>query len=92
MEDIETKTLNGLVPVYPFGKITIVQGDPGEGKTTFALRLAAILSRGDKLPCTDMECMPIDIIYQDCRGWFGGHNKTTLGRGGGGLQQNQCYR
>ena len=53
MEDIETKTVEWLwYPYIPFGKITIVQGDPGEGKTTFALRLAAILSRGDKLPCT----------------------------------------
>ena len=65
MEDIESKTVEWLwYPYIPFGKITIVQGDPGEGKTTFALRLAAILSRGDKLPCADMESMPIDIIYQ----------------------------
>ena len=33
-------------PYIPKGKITILQGDPGEGKTTLALNLAALLSRG----------------------------------------------
>lgn len=37
-------------PYIPFGKITIIQGDPGDGKTTLALNIAAILSRGDRLP------------------------------------------
>ena len=27
-------------PYIPYGKLTIIQGDPGEGKTTFALRFA----------------------------------------------------
>ena len=30
-----------------FGKITIVLGDPGEGKTSFVLYLASLLSNND---------------------------------------------
>ena len=33
-------------PYVPFGKLTIIQGDPGEGKTTLALRLAAACTTG----------------------------------------------
>ena len=33
-------------PYIPFGKVTIIQGNPGEGKTTLALRLASARSRG----------------------------------------------
>lgn len=53
-----------LVPVYSIWKITIIHGDPGDGKTMMILQLAAILSRGDKLPCDDMERESINIIYQ----------------------------
>lgn len=35
-------------PYIPIGKITIIQGDPGEGKTSFVLSLAARLSREGK--------------------------------------------
>ena len=51
-------------PYIPYGKITIVHGDPGDGKTMMILQLASILSRGDKLPCDDTEREPIRIIYQ----------------------------
>ena len=33
-------------PYIPRGKITIMQGDPGEGKTTLALQIAALVTRG----------------------------------------------
>ena len=33
-------------PYIPFGKVTIIQGNPGEGKTILALRLASACSRG----------------------------------------------
>lgn len=34
----------------PFGKITLIDGDPGTGKTTMALDIAARLSRGAAMP------------------------------------------
>ena len=65
MEDIETKEVEWLwYPYIPFGKITIIQGDPGEGKTTVVLKLAALLSNGEPLPYDDRERNPINIIYQ----------------------------
>ena len=35
-----------LYPFIPLGKITILQGDPGEGKTTLALQIIAALTPG----------------------------------------------
>jgi KaiC/GvpD/RAD55 family RecA-like ATPase len=65
MDEIKAKEVDWLwYPYIPYGKITIVQGDPGEGKTTFVLQLAALLSKGEKLPCVDDNNEPISIIYQ----------------------------
>lgn len=62
--DVESQAVDWLwYPYIPYGKITILQGDPGEGKTTFALKLAALLSTGAPLPdgsITD----PVSVIYQ----------------------------
>lgn len=66
MEDVVSKEVEWLwYPYIPYGKITIVEGDPGEGKTTLVLKLAAALSMGLPLPCHDYkEYEPIHIIYQ----------------------------
>lgn len=66
MEDVISKEVEWLWYSYiPYGKITIVEGDPGEGKTTLVLKLAAALSGGLPLPCDDdREREPIHIIYQ----------------------------
>jgi len=55
MDTVETENVQWLwYPYIPLGKITIVQGDPGEGKTTFALAVIAALTRGEPLPeCED---------------------------------------
>ena len=51
MEDVEAREVNWLwYPYIPFGKLMIVQGNPGEGKTTFILHLAALLTKGEVLP------------------------------------------
>ena len=47
MSDIESEQVSWLwYPFIPYGKLTIVQGDPGDGKTTLVLNIAAKLSKG----------------------------------------------
>ncbi len=65
MQDVEVKPVEWLwYPYIPYGKLSIIQGDPGEGKTTIVLYLASLLSKGDKLPCDDTDREAIHIIYQ----------------------------
>lgn len=53
-------------PYIPFGKVTLLQGDPGDGKSKLMLSLAALLSKGELLPFADEEerLEPLTIIYQ----------------------------
>ena len=47
MSEVQSREVSWLwYPYIPYGKLTIIQGDPGEGKTTFVLNLAAKLSKG----------------------------------------------
>ena len=64
--EIEPKEVKWLwYPYIPFGKVTLLQGDPGDGKSKLMLSIAALLSKGDPLPFTDTdETEPMTIIYQ----------------------------
>ena len=65
--NVEVREINWLwYPFIPRGKVTILQGDPGEGKSTFMLTLAAYLTRGEALPFTDCREPPdpITVLYQ----------------------------
>ncbi len=65
--EIEPKEVKWLwYPYIPFGKVTLLQGDPGDGKSKLMLSLAALLSKGEALPFVDDEDAldPITIIYQ----------------------------
>ena len=50
--------------MYKQRKITIIQGNPGEGKTTLVLNLAVMLSKWQKLSENYNAAEPINIIYQ----------------------------
>ena len=52
---------------YPFiavGKITLLQGDPGDGKSTMMMNLIAELSKGGKLPDGKAVGLSQRVIYQ----------------------------
>ena len=50
METVEVEQIEWLLyPFIPFGKVTIIQGDPGEGKTTMVLQIIAKLTRGESI-------------------------------------------
>ena len=78
MSEVDTQTVEWLwKPYIPFGKVTIVQGNPGEGKTTFALRLAAACTTGGALP--GMKPMqPFQVIYQTAEDGLGDTVKPRL--------------
>lgn len=78
MSEVELQEIEWLwKPYIPFGKMVIIQGDPGEGKTTFALRLAAACSSGVGLPDMNLES-PITVIYQTAEDGLGDTIKPRL--------------
>lgn len=51
-------------PYIPFGKLTVIQGDPGEGKSTFVLSLISLLTNGLPMPDGYAISHPHVAIYQ----------------------------
>lgn len=65
MDEVQAEEIKWLwKPYIPLGKLTIVQGDPGEGKTTFVLQLAAQLSQGRDFDGSMEISEPMNVIYQ----------------------------
>jgi hypothetical protein len=67
MSDIKAEEVRWLWhPYIPFGKVTLVMGDPGDGKTTFVLAIAALLTKGELMPecAPDTAFSPLAVIYQ----------------------------
>lgn len=63
---IKSKPISWLwYPYIPYGKITIIQGDPGEGKTSLALYIAMLLSKGKEFPLSDSPIPKQNVIYQN---------------------------
>lgn len=64
MSDVEATAVQWLwYPYIPFGKLTIMQGDPGEGKTHLILAVTARLTKGEALPQAE-PMPPANVIYQ----------------------------
>ena len=64
MQDVEVEEVKWLIyPFIPYGKITIIQGDPGEGKTTLVLQIIARLTKGESIVNEEAK-EPINVIYQ----------------------------
>ena len=65
LSEVESQQIKWLwYPFIPYGKLTIVQGDPGDGKTTLVLNIAAKLSKGEGLDSKMKLTEPLNVIYQ----------------------------
>ena len=51
-------------PYIPCGKLTVLQGDPGEGKSTFIINVTALLTRGEPMPDGYRSRGPYRVVYQ----------------------------
>ena len=89
MEQVEIEKIDWLLyPFIPFGKVTIVQGDPGEGKTTMVLQIIAKLTKGEAVLPSDsdesaleektMVLEPVNVIYQTAEDGLGDNIKHRL--------------
>ena len=83
MSDIETEQVQWLwYPYIPYGKVTIIQGDPGEGKTSFVLAMVALLTNGQPLPEKEAAEPPINVIYQSAEDGLADTIKPRLEQSG----------
>ena len=78
LEDVVVEPVRWLwYPYIPLGKLTILHGDPGEGKTTLALWIAAACSRGQALPGWETG-EPLTVLYQTAEDGLGDTIKPRL--------------
>ena len=71
LEDVAVEPVRWLwYPYIPLGKLSILHGDPGEGKTTLALWIAAACSRGLALPGGETG-EPLTVLYQTAEDGLG---------------------
>lgn len=85
MDQVEVEEIKWLFyPFIPYGKVTIIQGDPGEGKTTVVLQIIAKLTKGEAILSETSEGkseetgVPINVIYQTAEDGLGDTIKPRL--------------
>ena len=78
LEDVVVEPVRWLwYPYIPLGKLSIIHGDPAEGKTTLALWIAAACSRGLALPGGENK-EPLTVLYQTAEDGLGDTIKPRL--------------
>ena len=78
LEDVVVEPVRWLwYPYIPLGKLSIIHGDPAEGKTTLALWIAAACRRGQALPGGETG-EPLTVLYQTAEDGLGDTIKPRL--------------
>ncbi len=81
MNDVVTEEVAWLWPGYiPAGKLTIVRGNPGEGKTMLMMHVISRLTQGKPLPGEPEDAFrdPVSCIYQTAEDGLGDTIKPRL--------------
>jgi hypothetical protein len=71
----------------PYGKVSIIEGDPGLGKSTLALDLAARLTTGEPMPGTTVEHEPAGVVILSAEDGLGDTIRPRLEAAGANLER-----
>jgi archaellum biogenesis ATPase FlaH len=83
MDEVETTEIDWLwYPYIPYGKLTLIQGDPGCGKTTVVLAIAAAVTTGAALPESKTAVEMTNVIFQTSEDGLGDTVKPRLVQSG----------
>jgi len=83
MQNVQAEDIKWLwYPYIPYGKITVIQGNPGDGKTTVVLAVAAAMTSGLLLPETKEIITPSNVIFQTAEDGLGDTVKPRLVQSG----------
>lgn len=88
--DVEPEEVSWLwEPYLPLGKLTLLEGDPGVGKTWAALQIAANVTKGDPfpepsngIPDADKRQEPAHVIYMSAEDGLGDTLRPRLDKVG----------
>lgn len=73
-------------PFIPFGKVTLIQGDPGQGKTWLAMHLAAACTNRKELP-NELPMDSFNVFYQTAEDGIGDTIKPRLMKCGADMER-----
>lgn len=97
LSDVEPEEVSWLWhPYIPLRKITILEGDPGIGKTWLALVVSACVSTGDLLPGIDgkpgEKRDPANVLYMTCEDGLGDTLRPRLDKAGADVSRIYALR
>ena len=74
-------------PYIPLGKLTVIQGDPGDGKSTFVLNVIAQLTSGQPMPNGYVPSCSRIAVYQCAEDGIADTIKPRLEQAGANCDQ-----
>lgn len=78
LTDVKEEKVEWLwFPYIAYGKVTLMHGNPGDGKTFASLKIASQCTRGEALP-GNVKLPPINILYQTAEDGLGDTVKPRL--------------
>lgn len=91
LANIESEDVHWLwYPYIPRGKITLLQGDPGQGKTFFSLNIAALISKGEPMPGETGKREPGTVLFQSAKDSLSDTIKPRLIQAGADCSRIYC--
>jgi predicted ATP-dependent serine protease len=66
----------------PIGRITLLDGDPGSGKSTLSLEIASAVSKGAALPFGERPRAPANVLLMSCEDGYSDTVRPRLDKAG----------